>query len=149
MDLDTYAEWARLELAWLDNLLRREGVEALRQSYHRLGDSGIRRILRDHAGDIRDYLTTQKNRRGPLLRRFAVGLERHGFLLAASYQARCGATLLELACRYGMSAGSGQARSSLLVQASATAQELHDDFPTLWPFHEDPPSANDDDCPEG
>lgn len=145
MDLDTYAEWAVREVDWLDNQLRREGVEALRASYRQLGDDGLRRILHDHASEIRQYLMTPKNRRGPILRQFSPGAERQGFLLATSYQARCGAALLEHAKRYGMSAGYGPSRSSLLIQASAVARDLHADFPAFWPYDADLPAANDDD----
>lgn len=145
MDLDKYAEYAVREVVWLDRLLRREGVAALRVSYLRLGDAAIRRILDEHGAQIHQYLTTPKNRRGPILRQFPAGLERHGFLLATMYHARCGAILLGHAKRRGMSAGYGPSLSFLLTQAATTAQDLLADFPDFWPYEGDQPVANDDD----
>lgn len=145
MDLDKYAEYAVREVVWLDTLLRREGVEALRASYLRLGDAEIRRVLDAHGEQIHQYLTTSKNKRRPILRQFPPGIERHGFLLATMFHARCGAILLEHAARRGMSAGYGPSLSSLLAQAAATAQDLRADFPDFWPYEGDQPVANDDD----
>ncbi|HKT86391.1 MAG TPA: hypothetical protein VJQ77_09930 [Novosphingobium sp.] len=65
-------------------------------------------------------------------------VERHGFLIAATHHVRCGAAWLDIACRYGVSAGHNPQPRFLLGQASAAARDLVEAFPTLWPFGDDP-----------
>lgn len=152
MDLDTYDDWAAGEWNWFRKRLLEEGAEALRQSCSDLGEAAVRRTLELHRESIADLLHTPKNRRGPAIRRHPAGRERHAFLIASAYTVRCGSALLDLATRYGFSAGTGIPKSMMLLQAATVAQLLRQNFPPLWPFDDLPdpfagpwPAANDDD----
>lgn len=144
MDLDTYDHWGQAEVGWLIGRLRKEGVEALARTFAALGEAGILRFRDDNHADIAEYLTTQRNRRGPIERRFAAGRDRQAFLIAAAYTARCGAALLQYSCTYGFSAGTRASHAFLLQQASAVARNLQQNFPTVWPFVDEHDPANDD-----
>ncbi len=152
MDLDTYDAWATGEWNWFRKRLLEEGVEALRQSCADLGEAAVRRTLEQHRESIADLLHTPKHRRGPAIRQHPAGRERHAFLIASAYTVRCGSILLDLATRYGFSAGTRMPKSMMLLQAAVVAQQLQKNFPPLWPFDDLPdpfsgprPAANDDD----
>lgn len=144
MDLDTYHDWAAAEADWFRSRLLEEGVEALRASYAALGEAGVRSLLQSHRSAIDDLLHTPKIRRAAKLRKIPDGTERHAFLIAAAYTVRCGYALLSFATQYGLLAGYGPSRAFLLGQASVVAQQLNADFPTLWPFADEPDPANDE-----
>lgn len=73
-----------------------------------------------------------------MLKEFTDEIEKHGFLIAATHAARCGAAWLDVACRYGVSAGYDPAPRFMLRQAATAALELKGSFPTLWPFEDHP-----------
>ena len=144
MDLDRYSKWAEKELAWLRDRLLQEEPSALAKSYQSLGEAGVLRCRNEHAGLIAKYLHSSRSQRKKMEKALSPAEELHGFLLAATYEARCGAALLRYACHYGFSASYNPAHAFLLTQASAVAAELHRNFPTVWPFETDPDPANDD-----
>lgn len=139
MDLDSYDRWAAVEMDWMRSRLLREGVEALLATCEELGEQGMRELMTRHESGIRDYIGAARNRRESILRQLPSQTERHAFLIGAAYTVRCGALLLALATRYGLSASYRPSKSFLLLQAAATADELHRDFPSLWPFDEHDP----------
>lgn len=136
MDLDTYRDWALAEVDWFHKRLIREGPEALQASCEKLGEGAVREVLRARKTEIRDYLQTPKNRRDAILRSVPDEGERHAFLIAAAYTARCAAAWLDMAASRGVSADYRPSRSFLAVQAADAAMELAANFPSLWPFED-------------
>ena len=138
MDLDRYEDAAWREIAWYIDRLRAEGADALWRSGVVLGAAGIHAILDDQRGALRDFMGAPPAKRIRALARQKDPVERHGFLIAATYLARCATAWLDVACRYGVSAGYGPEPRFLLGQAAAAAIELREGFPTLWPFEDHP-----------
>lgn len=138
MDFDRYEDDAWREIAWYVERLRAEGADALWRSGVVLGAAGIHSILEDRRAALRDFMGTPPAKRARTLARHTDPVERHGFLIAATYMARCAAAWLDVACRYGVSAGYSPEPRFLLGQAAAAAIEFHDGFPTLWPFEDHP-----------
>lgn len=138
MDLDRYNDAAWKEMNWCLERLRAEGVDALWRSGIALGAIGLNDILDIRGGAISEFLSLPPSQRAKRLAKMTDTVERHGFLIAATYHVRCGAAWLDIACRYGVSAGYNPQTRFLLGQASAAARELVDGFPTLWPFDDDP-----------
>ena len=138
MDLDRYEDAACSEIAWYVERLRAEGADALWRSGVVLGAAGILNILKDQGAELRDFMGGPPAKRARALAMHKDSVERHGFLIAATYLARCAAAWLDVACRYGVSAGYGPEPRFLFGQAAAAAIELRDGFPTLWPFEDHP-----------
>lgn len=136
MDLDDYCEWAWKELRWTRNQLLNESAEAVQRSYAALGEGGLRAFLAEHESDTRALFLTPEAEREPILRRFQPGKERHAFLLAAAYKARCGAILLDAMADRGLSASYAPSYSSMMVAAADALNGLLCDPPDLWPFED-------------
>lgn len=138
MDLDRYQDAAWCEIVWYVERLRAEGADALWRSGVVLGAAGIHAILENQGTELRDFMGAPPAKRARALARHKDPVELHGFLIAATYLARCAAAWLNVACRYGVSAGYGPEPRFLLGQTAAAAVELRDGFPTLWPFEDHP-----------
>jgi hypothetical protein len=138
MEFDRYEDAAWREIAWYVDRLRAEGADALWRSGVVLGAAGIHAILDDQRAALRDFIGAPPAKRARALARHKDPIDRHGFLIAATYLARCAAAWLDVACRYGASAGYGPGPRFLLGQAAAAAIELREAFPTLWPFEDHP-----------
>ena len=104
MDLDKYDVAASKELRWFYERLLREGVDQLWRSSTFLGLNGILEIAARHEAQIYEFIDSSPSRRNAQLKQFTDEIERHGFLIAATHAARCGAAWLDGACRYGGSA---------------------------------------------
>lgn len=138
MDLDKYDVTASKDLQWFYERLLREGVEQLWRSSTYLGLNGVQEIAAKHELKIYEFVESSPLQRNALLKQFTDEIEKHGFLIAAAHAARCGAAWLDIACRYGVSAGYNPAPRFLLRQAATAALELEASFPTLWPFEDHP-----------
>jgi hypothetical protein len=136
--LDKYDAAASKELSWLYERLLKEGVDELWRSCTFLGLNGVLQIAAKHDAQVSEFVGSSPSQRNAMLNQFCDEIERHGFLIAATHAARCGAAWLDVACRYGVSAGYNPAPRFLLRQAAAAAQELEGSFPTLWPFEDHP-----------
>ncbi|HEV7341728.1 MAG TPA: hypothetical protein VGN68_08835 [Sphingopyxis sp.] len=137
MDLDRYSDAASKEMSWCLDRLRTEGIGALWRSGISLGAIGLNDILDVRGREISEFLALPPGQRARRLAKMTNTVERHGFLIAATYHVRCAAAWLEIACRYGVSAGYNPQPRFLLGQASAAARDLIDGFPTLWPFEDE------------
>ena len=137
MDLDRYNDAASKEMHWCLDQLRTEGIDELWRSGIMLGAVGIGDILARRGSEISEFLSLPPSQRTKRLAKMTEGVERHAFLIATTYTVRCGAAWLDIACRYGVSAGYNPQPRFLLGQASTAARELVDAFPTLWPFEGD------------
>ena len=138
MDLDRYNDAAWKEMNWCLEQLRSEGIDALWRSGITLGAIGIDDILTRQGDMISEFLSLPPGQRTKRLAKMTDAVERHGFLIAATYTIRCGAAWLDTACRYGVSAGYNPQPRFLIGQASVASRELVAAFPTLWPFESDP-----------
>jgi hypothetical protein len=138
MDLDKYDAAASKDLRWFYERLLKEGVDQLWRSSTYLGLNGVLEIAAKHEAQIYEFVGASPSQRTALLKQFTDEIERHGFLIAATHAARCGAAWLDVACRYGVSAGYNPAPRFLLRQAATAALELEASFPTLWPFEDHP-----------
>jgi hypothetical protein len=138
MDLDRYNDAALKEMHWCLDQLRTEGVNELWRSGIALGAVGIEDILTRRESEIGEFLSLPPGQRVRRLAKMSDPVDRHGFLIAATYHVRCGAAWLDIACRYGVSAVYNPQSCFLLGQASAAARDLIEAFPTLWPFEDDP-----------
>ena len=138
MDLDRYNDAAWKEMHWCLEQLRSEGIDVLWRSGIALGAIGIDDILTRQGDMISEFLSLPPGQRTKRLAKMTDAVERHGFLIAATYTIRCGAAWLDIACRYGVSAGYNPQPRFLIGQASVASRELVAAFPTLWPFESDP-----------
>jgi len=138
MDLDRYHDAAADEMHWCLDQLQAEGIEALWRSCIKLGAIGLDEIIMRRSSEISDFLSAPHDERTKRLTKMADTVERHGFLIAATHDVRCGYAWLDIACRYGISAGYNPPASFLLGQSSMAARELVEAFPSLWPFEGDP-----------
>jgi hypothetical protein len=145
MDLDKYDLAASKDLRWFRDRLLKEGVEQLWRSSTYLGLNGVLEIAAKHEAQIHEFVGSSPSQRTALLKQFSNEREMHGFLIAATHAARCGAAWLDIACRYGVSADYSPEPRFLLRQAATAALELQASFPTLWPFedHPDPFGPNE------
>lgn len=134
MDLDDYCEWAWKELRWIRSQLLNENLEALQRSYADFGVDGMKAFLAEHESDTRALFVTPEDERAAIFRRFPTEKQRHAFLLAAAYKARCGAILLDAMADRGLSASYGPSYSSMLVEAGEVLHDLASDPPGFWPF---------------
>lgn len=145
MDLDKYDSAASKDLRWFYERLLKEGVEKLWRSSTYLGLDGVLEIAAKREAEISQFVGSSPSQRAAFLKQFSDETEKHGFLIAATHAARCGAAWLDVACRYGVSAGYGPEPRFLLKQAATAAIELEASFPTFWPFedHPDPFGPNE------
>ncbi|TPE61927.1 hypothetical protein FJQ54_07295 [Sandaracinobacter neustonicus] len=138
MDLDRYNDAASTEVHWYLDQLLKEGVDGVWRSGIMLGAVGINNILTQRGNEISEFMSLPPSQRTKRLAKITDSIDRHGFLIAATYNIRCGVAWLDIACRYGVSAGYNPQPRFLLGQASTAARELFDAFPTLWPFDDYP-----------
>lgn len=90
MDLERYNDAASIEVPWHLYQLWKEGVDGVWNSGIILGTVGIHNILTQQASEISQFLSLPPGQRTKRLAKMTDSVERHGFLIAATYKIRCG-----------------------------------------------------------
>lgn len=137
LDLDEYEDWAIEECLFMSDLLEREGEREILESCMLLGRTRLAELVEEYQAPVQEFFHTPREQRLPLLDRFEALSERHAFLVAADYEARCAAALLRAVCKKGVVAG--PAKSMIFLQSAAAAREVVETLPPLNPFDEDHP----------
>lgn len=137
MDLDTYSDWADEELQFIGDLIENEGVMDVLKTCLLLGKEEMVAFAQTHSEGVQRFFQTPRPQRAGLLKGIPDTEERHAFLLAVLYEARCASMLLGALCKSGVSAGANPSKAMMIGQAAQAAREVVEQMPSPYPFSED------------
>jgi hypothetical protein len=134
LDLDRYEQEATRHCLELVEELREFGVQRLQSLCKEIGTEKFRVYVQENDTALIDFVRASPSQRKKMHRTLSPE-NRALFVLAALYHARWAQSLLDVVCRYGVTAGPSY--RMITAQAATACCQLRENFPSLWAFEEE------------
>ena len=139
MDLRAHLDWAQAECEFIGELLHKEGMKNILATCLDVGRDHLQELADEFAPQTEVFFRTPRPERAPYVSVLEDDQERHAFLLATFYKARCALFLHECLYQAGVSRWPSDEMGKMLVGFAEAAEKMMEDQPQLFPFSEDNP----------